>query len=345
MEFPELSIPPGNALALGIVTVAAGLCASLIFILQPVLRRYALARPNARSSHREPTPQGGGMAVMVVTICMTIAVVPLIGLPPPVQTKVWIVLAAAALIGGIGAIDDLWPLPIVIRLLVQVIGGALVLTALPEALRIVPLIPTWLERALLLLAMLWFVNLTNFMDGIDWMTFVEISSVMVGLVALGGMGALPADAVVVALTLLGAMFGFAPFNKPAARLFLGDVGSLPIGLVTAWLLILLAGNGHLAAAIILPLYYLADATITLLKRILRGEYFWHAHRDHFYQHALDNGMPISTILARICAVNLGLVILASISVAIPSSVAQIATLAISVLTVTGLLASFARARP
>ena len=64
-----------------------------------------------------------------------------------------------------------------------------------------------------------------------------------------------------------ALIGFAPFNRPVARIFLGDVGSLPIGLLFAWLLVLLAGNGHLAAAVILPLYYLADATLTLLRRM------------------------------------------------------------------------------
>ena len=85
------------------------------------------------------------------------------------------------------------------------------------------------------------------------------------------LGALPGDAALVALALCGAMVGFAPFNRPVARLFLGDVGSLPIGLLLGWLLILLAGSGHLAAALLLPLYYLADATITLLRRSANGE--------------------------------------------------------------------------
>ena len=95
--------------------------------------------------------------------------------------------------------------------------------------------------------------------------------------------------VVVALALCGALIGFAPFNRPVARIFLGDVGSLPIGLLFAWLLVLLAGSGHLAAAVILPLYYLADATLTLLRRMKDREPFWQAHRTHFYQLATDRG--------------------------------------------------------
>ena len=103
-------------------------------------------------------------------------------------------------------------------------------------------------------------------------------------------GALPRDATVVAIALFGAMIGFAPFNRPVARLFLGDVGSLPIGLILGWLLLLLAAHGHLAAALLLPLYYLADATITLLRRLIKGDLPTQAHRDHFYQRAIDDGI-------------------------------------------------------
>ena len=77
---------------------------------------------------------------------------------------------------------------------------------------------------------------------------------------------MPHPPALIALALFGAMLGFAPFNRPVAKLFLGDGGSLPIGLVLGWLLLQLAGNGHLAAALLLPLYYVADATITLLRR-------------------------------------------------------------------------------
>ena len=79
-----------------------------------------------------------------------------------------------------------------------------------------------------------------------------------------------------------------------ARLFLGDVGSLPLGLLIGWLLLLLAARGHLAAALLLPLYYLVDATITLFRRLMRGERVWLAHRTHFYQRATDNGFSVPT---------------------------------------------------
>ena len=138
------------------------------------------------------------------------------------------------------------------------------IASLPAELRVVPMLPWWIERALLLLACLWFVNLTNFMDGIDWMTVAEFVPVTLGLALRRVARRAPAAASSSALALFGGLLGFAPFNRPVARLFLGDVGSLPIGLLLAWLLLLLAGRGHLAAALILPLYYLADATLTLL---------------------------------------------------------------------------------
>src|ERR1700749_3030711 len=104
------------------------------------------------------------------------------------------------------------------------------------------------------------------------------------LAPLAALGPLPPADGAAALALLGAMIGFAPFNRPVARLFLGDVGSLPIGLLLGWLLILLA-NRYLVAALLLPLYYVADATITLLRRFVEGEPVTQAHRSHFYQRA------------------------------------------------------------
>jgi UDP-N-acetylmuramyl pentapeptide phosphotransferase/UDP-N-acetylglucosamine-1-phosphate transferase len=88
------------------------------------------------------------------------------------------------------------------------------------------------------------------------------------------------------------IIGLAPFNRPVARLFLGDVGSLPIGLLLGWLLVLLAGHGYLAAALLLPLYYLTDATITLLRRLMRSVPITQAHRSHYYQRALANGLSV-----------------------------------------------------
>jgi UDP-N-acetylmuramyl pentapeptide phosphotransferase/UDP-N-acetylglucosamine-1-phosphate transferase len=162
------------------------------------------------------------------------------------------------------------------------------------------------------------------------------------LALFGLLGALPADATMVAIALCGAMIGFAPFNRPVARLFLGDVGSLSIGLLLTWLLALLAGQGHLAAALLLPLYYLADATITLLRRFANGQPVTQAHRSHFYQRALDGGLSVYQIVARVFAVNITLAALAALSVLCRSSSMTIAALAAGGAVVGALLWSFGR---
>ncbi|MGH6664744.1 MAG: glycosyl transferase [Pseudolabrys sp.] len=289
--------------------VAVGLSFGLIALLRPMLQRHALAEPNSRSSHTTPTPQGGGFAVIGVTLIVVIATSAWYG--DYRNTSLWLVLAAAVLIAVVGAIDDVRSIAVLPRLLWQAAAVAIVIAALPAELRLVPALPSWIERALLGLALLWFVNLVNFMDGIDWMTVAEVVPVAAGLVLSGILGALPRDATVVALALGGVMIGFAPFNKPVARLFLGDVGSLPIGLLLGWLLILLASAGHLAAALLLPLYYLADATITLLRRLAQGEPVLRAHRTHFYQRAMDRGFSVSQIVGRVFLLNVALIVLAA----------------------------------
>jgi UDP-N-acetylmuramyl pentapeptide phosphotransferase/UDP-N-acetylglucosamine-1-phosphate transferase len=308
-----------------IFVAAAAVSFGLLLLLRPLLRRHALAHPNARSSHTIPTPQGGGMAVIAATTGVVAAAV-LLGVAGPGGHSVWLVLAATVFVALVGAADDLHSIAVMPRLVLQVVAVAIVLATLPGDLRIVPLLPFWLERALEGLALLWFVNLTNFMDGIDWMTVAEVVPVSAGLVLLGLMGALPRDAMIVALALCGAVIGFAPVNRPVARLFLGDVGSLPIGLLLGWLLAVLAGTGHFAAALLLPLYYLADATLTLLRRLVNGEPVLRAHRSHFYQRATDRGYSVNQIVGRVFLLNAMLVALAAATLLTTSFLWHAATL-------------------
>ena len=303
---------------------AAAVSFGLLWLLLPMLRRHALAHPNARSSHKTPTPQGGGIAVIAATVGV-VTVTVLVG-GSDVGQSFWLILAATVFIAVVGVIDDAHSIAVAPRLILQVIAVAIVLAALPGDLRVVPMLPAWVERALLGLALLWFVNLTNFMDGIDWMTVAEAVPLSAGLVLFGLMGALPREATLVALTLCGAVVGFAPFNRPVAKLFLGDVGSLPIGLLLGWLLIVLAGAGHFAAALLLPLYYLADATITLLRRLMKGEPVWQAHRSHFYQRATDRGYSVSQIVARVFVLNVALIALAAATLVTASSLLHAAAL-------------------
>jgi UDP-N-acetylmuramyl pentapeptide phosphotransferase/UDP-N-acetylglucosamine-1-phosphate transferase len=142
------------------------------------------------------------------------------------------------------------------------------------------------------------------------MTVVEVVPITAMLGLMGLLGILPWPATLLSFALCGAMIGFAVFNRPIAKLFLGDVGSLPIGLLLAWLLLLLAGSGHRVAAILLPLYYLADSTITLVRRAINGEPVSQAHRSHYYQRATDRGFGVLDVVSRVFGVNVILALLA-----------------------------------
>jgi UDP-N-acetylmuramyl pentapeptide phosphotransferase/UDP-N-acetylglucosamine-1-phosphate transferase len=322
---------------------AAVLSAALIAGLFPLLTRYALARPNARSSHHTPTPQGGGIAVIGATTLVLIiaAILKLSTFDEPFQLT--FVFASAIGIAAVGVTDDIRPIEALPRLLLQALAVTVALAALPLDFHIFPILPWVAERALFFVGMIWFVNLVNFMDGIDLMTVVEVVPMTASLALFGIMGALPHDATLVAVALCGAIIGFAPFNRPVARLFLGDVGSLPIGLLLGWLLVSLAGTGHIAASLMLPLYFVADATITLLGRLSNREKILQAHRSHFYQRAKDGGFSVYQIVGRVFGLNIILAGLATLTTMSASIALQAIALAIGILLVGLLLWNFSHA--
>jgi UDP-N-acetylmuramyl pentapeptide phosphotransferase/UDP-N-acetylglucosamine-1-phosphate transferase len=292
-----------------VLLLSAAMSAGITWFSLPLLQRYALARPNARSSHRIPTPQGAGIAVIAATLVVAGACAGLMHLAVPL-----VMFAATLFIALVGFADDIKSIPVLPRLLLQAAAvGAIVFTA-PADLRIVSACPLPIERGVLLIAGLWFVNLVNFMDGLDLMTVAEVVPIAGATMILGWLNEFPGPAAIVAVALCGALIGFAPFNRPVARVFLGDVGSLPIGLLLGWCLLQLAWQHHLIAALLLPLYYLTDATVTLLRRIARREPFWAAHRTHFYQRATDNGFTVRRVVGEVFALNIVLAVLAVISI-------------------------------
>jgi UDP-N-acetylmuramyl pentapeptide phosphotransferase/UDP-N-acetylglucosamine-1-phosphate transferase len=328
--------------AIAALVVATAISVAIIIPIRPWLKRIALAKPNARSSHGVPTPQGGGIAVIPATIIAAAGALYWFVPAASAPASVLALLVAVIIIAAVGAADDIRPIGVAPRFFLQAVSVALVIFALPDELRVAPFLPLLVERLLLTLGGLWFVNLVNFMDGLDWMTVAEVVPVTAALAIFGACGFLPALPTIISLALCGAMIGFAFFNRPVARLFLGDVGSLPIGLLLGWLLMQLAGRGALATAILLPLYYLADSTITLARRLFAGEKVWQAHRSHFYQRATDRGFTVSQVVARVFAVNIALAALAFVTLAAPGLLIETAALVCGAALVGWLLLGFAR---
>lgn len=271
------------------------------WVLAYLRQRQILDMPNERSSHTLATPRGGGLAttpVMVVFLGF---------LAWQQHSAMLAVLAAGALaLLGISWLDDRHNLPPLPRLVSQIVVIAAGLSLLPAQTTILsPLLPVWLDRVLAGVAWLWFVNLYNFMDGIDGITGVETVCLGFGI------------ALVVTVEASVALFGpalcvatigvaFLLWNWHPAKLFLGDSGSVPLGFVLGGLLLLLAAQGQLAAALILPAYYVADATITLACRAIAGEKIWLAHRKHFYQRAVQGGKRHDQVALLILTGNLAL---------------------------------------
>ena len=321
------------------------LAATLIVALKPLLVRYALARPNARSSHRIPTPQGGGIAVVGAALMAMALAFTILDLPDHFRSGLCYRRGCLDPSGVVGAVDDIRPLPASLRLILQIGGGRGHRRDERPAGAAEFRSRSCVEQAFLILGGVWFVNLVNFMDGLDWITVAEMVPVTGAIAMLGLVAGTPILVGLVALALCGALLGFAPFNKPVARLFLGDVGSLPIGLLVGWMLLQLAGTGALTAAILLPLYYLMDATITLLRRLARREKVWEAHRSHFYQKATDNGFSALEVSAHVFGLNLALAGLAAMTLLWPSAAVQIAALTAGVVLVGLVLRRFARPHP
>jgi len=198
------------------------------------------------------------------------------------------------------------------RLIGQTLASLVLVASLPEGFQLFPgLMPLVVERALMVVAVVWFVNAVNFLDGLDWMTVAQVVPMTLGIAVLQALGAVPATIGLLALALLGATLGFAVFNKHPAQIFLGDAGSLPIGLCLAFMLIFVA-QAHLAAALLLPLYTLADPTLTLFRRIAAKEPILSAHRTHFYQRAVMQGLSVPQVTARVFLLGL---LLASLAIA------------------------------
>jgi UDP-N-acetylmuramyl pentapeptide phosphotransferase/UDP-N-acetylglucosamine-1-phosphate transferase len=262
-----------------------------------LLRRQVLDLPNHRSSHAEPVPRGGGLAVMPIVVVAWLAWMLFWPFPPAI---VLVPLAALAL-AAVSFVDDLRGLPAALRLAAQAAAVAVGLSWLPaDALAFQGLLPLWLDRLLLGVAWLWFVNAFNFMDGIDGISAVETAAIAVGVLIVLAHDVFMNTMTPFAAALLGAALGFLWWNRPPARLFLGDVGSVGLGYLLGFLLVVLAVTGQWQAALILPAYYLADATITLGRRALAGEKVWQAHRSHFYQRAaraLGGHAPVTRIVA------------------------------------------------
>lgn len=294
------------------------LAAALVTLgLTPVMRVYAqrkglIDHPGPRRSHHVPIARGGGLALAVGVIVGTALLEEIPALPA--------FLVGLGVIATLGLFDDHRPLPVRVRLPVQMLVAVGVVAALGgvETIRIgsLALGPPWLWSSLAILAVVWMINLFNFMDGSDGLAVLQaaISGTLFtgGFLAAGAFGLAGLSAVIAAGSL-----GFLVWNRPPAAIFLGDSGSLSLGFVLGFVALAGTATGRmevLAAAIAVSPFVI-DATATLAARLVSGREWYTPHRDHAYQCLIRSGWSHARVLAALLAINL-VIVLPSFALAI-----------------------------
>lgn len=282
-------------LALFLALIIAFLGTPLIRLVS--LRFGVVDIPNSRSSHAAPTPRGGGVAIIAAIVVVFFIVAP--SSDPPLIGLI----AGVGAIAILGLIDDLTPLSAAVRITVQSIVAAVVATvgiALAELAS--PMTPPMALSSGIAVAItiFWTVGATNaynFMDGINGIASVQAIVAGTGLAVLLARNGDPAAAIL-ALAAAGAAVGFLPWNFPSARIFMGDVGSASLGFLFALLAVRLSRIGGSLLEGALPLLpFLFDTGTTLVRRIVRGERWWEAHRSHLYQRMVQRGFSHGQVTA------------------------------------------------
>src|SRR5262245_42650227 len=247
---------------------------AIVRVLLSRFGRLALDRPNERSLHERPVPRTGGIALLTgsaVSIAFGAA-------------DLWLPFALALALAALSFIDDLRGMPTAVRLGAHLSAAAFLVWYLLS-----PMHP--LELALLALAVAWMTNLYNFMDGADG---VAGGMAVIGFSTFAFAAWLAGQTALATLCagVAAAALGFLVYNFHPARIFLGDVGSIPLGFLAAALGIVGWRNDAwpLWFAVLVFGPFNADATVTFLRRLMRREKVWEAHRDHYYQRIVRMGL-------------------------------------------------------
>lgn len=256
---------------IGSALLAFGLCTFVLWALLKtgIAWRLATDIPNERSLHALPTPRTGGWGIVPVVAALMVVLAP----------SLWLIALAFALLAALSQIDDRRGLPVWARFGAHVVAVATLITFYPAS------VPWW-GLAVIAFLMVWLVNLYNFMDGSDGLAGGMALFGFGGYAVAALTGARPDLPLAFAGALAaGAASGFLLFNFHPARIFLGDAGSIPLGFL-AGALGYWGWRGEVwpvwfPALVFSP--FIADASVTLARRLLRGEKVWQAHREHYYQ--------------------------------------------------------------
>lgn len=333
-------------LPIEVVVFAATTVAALL--LTYLVRRFALRSglldiPNARSSHVLATPRGGGL-VILVAFSVVVFVAGMADLISPAQAA--LLIAPPLAVGLVGFIDDRRGVPVAHRLVVHLLAASAAVALLPS-------LPIVVESAwvrvllgpLCIVALIWSTNLFNFMDGIDGIAGAQAVYMCLAGAWLACDGYAATGIILVLVALAGSVLGFLVWNWAPARIFMGDVGSGYLGMQLGIVGCLLAIESRVTiwTWIILGSMFLADASVTLVRRVLRRQKWSDAHRTHAYQHLSRRLGSHSKATLLFVAVNCAILLpLGWVSVRDPSLAPELACLAILLCAVLALAAGAGR---
>jgi UDP-N-acetylmuramyl pentapeptide phosphotransferase/UDP-N-acetylglucosamine-1-phosphate transferase len=256
----------------------------------PASRFHILDHPNERSLHTRSTPRSGGLAILV-SIIVSVA---MISVFQPFR-EMEAIMASVFLVAGVSFLDDRYSIFPVYRFIVHVLASAAILYGgfyLPK-LEVFGISWQWPYLAgavITVLYTVWMINLYNFMDGMDGFAG-GMAVAGFGTFAILGWQAGNIEFMLMSLVIASAAGGFLVFNFPPARIFMGDVGSSTLGLLAAAFSLWGARENIFPFWIALLVFspFMVDATVTLLRRLLRGEKIWQAHKSHYYQQLVQAG--------------------------------------------------------
>lgn len=268
-----------NGLTLPCVA-AVVLCNILILLM---IRAGVLDHPVERSSHTRPTPKGGGIGIVGAFVLCLIPALRASHAPVSIIPAITGLLIGMIVLGAISWLDDMRPFPARYKLAAQFLAAIAAAFGATYGTNI----PSWMVVPFVLAAV-FITNALNFIDGINGLA----SGVMaISAIFLASGGIMPVAFMLLAICLLS----FLPYNFPKARIFMGDVGSQPIGLAIAWGGMTGFGTGSGVLVIALLSGVLWDVTFTLLRRARAGDRLAQAHRGHLYQLAVRSGLPVPLV--------------------------------------------------
>ncbi len=287
-------------------------CTGTYALIGWLKEKQILDIPDERTNHKSPTPRGGGLAVIGAFI---VAVIINIIFITPFPTEIVAILLGMFCLALISWCDDAFSLSFIIRLALQIlIVGLFTHYISDDSLFHNDFLSPALTQAMIILAWVWFINLYNFMDGIDGITAIESVSIALGIAIISFLHTiLPQHLIMLSSLCIASLLGFLIFNWHPAKIFLGDVGSIPLGFLLGYMLLILYQHNFWAAAFIIPAYYLFDSSYTLCKRLLQKKKIWQAHSEHFYQRSVRRGKKHSTVVYAILFGNIALISIAVIT--------------------------------